>query len=453
MKVLTAAIAVFVFIPGTSFDVAGSTGLEGLGDPKLDSLIEVALRQNYDVAAAAKRISVARNNMLSARGAYFPQIGLSAGWSRDRVPGAVTPGASSSYESSFSGMANMSWEIDVFGKITRQVREKKDQIKVTSAEYGGVMVSVASELASAYVQLRLAEAQRELARQHAARQAQVVHITEVRHETGLASMLDVSQAKTVYYSTTASIPLLEYNIRSAQNSIKVLTGEEIGNIGLLSAPDTAVDSTLMPGHDLSLGALTYKVLMPRELPMQLVDKRPDVVAAKRSVAVAADALGIAKSDYLPTLTLTGSIGTRAHNAGDLFTGNSFVYSIAPTLSWTLFDGLSRRYNAVAARADMEAQIDNYNMTMLTAVEEVDNAFVKYNTILRNIDALEDVVKWSTEEERLSLDLYKQGLTAFSNVVDAQLNLLESQNSLLTAQGNALIALIDLYKALGGGWKE
>ena len=143
----------------------------------------------------------------------------------------------------------------------------------------------------------------------------------------------------------------------------------------------------------------------------------------------------------------------AHNFGDLFKGPSFTYSIVPTLSWTLFDGLQRRNTALAARQSMEARIDSYNLTVLTAIEEVRDAIARYKSSLLYIERIGNVVTSSEEEVQLSIDQYKQGLTMFSNVVDAQLNYLTYQNTLISARGDAISSLISLYKALGGGWTE
>ncbi|MDE6041873.1 MAG: TolC family protein, partial [Muribaculaceae bacterium] len=182
-------------------------------------------------------------------------------------------------------------------------------------------------------------------------------------------------------------------------------------------------------------------------------RRPDIIEAENNIEVAAGSLGIAKRDYLPSLSIEASVGTQAHRFGDLFTGPSFTYTVAPTLSWTIFSGFGRNAAMAEAKQNLELQIDNYNLTVLTAVEEVRNALCKYTATLKYIDAIKEVVHSSQESVNLSLDLYKQGLSNFTNVVDAQLNLLSYQNTLISARGDALTALVDLYKALGGGWYD
>ena len=214
----------------------------------------------------------------------------------------------------------------------------------------------------------------------------------------------------------------------------------------------------MPG-DLPAGvyeekALPAQVQLPdMGVPADLLLRRPDIVEAERNIEIAAAEVGIARSEYLPSLSLQASIGTQAHHAGDLFSGPSLAYSVAPTLSWTLFDGLSRRHATAAARETLEAEIDNYNMTVLTAVEEVRNAVNHYKGSLRHCSLLENVIENCREEVEKSVDLYKQGLTIFTNVVDAQQDYLTYQNSLVEARGASLLYVIDLYKALGGGWVD
>ena len=448
--IIAAALLLFVHFPALSESPApprSGGGVEydewwrDFGDPVLDSLVSAGLAGNYDLAMASRRINVARNEMRQAQSSYFPGLGLSAGWQRSRISGATaSAGGHAMTESYWHGSVSMNWEIDLFGKITSRVRRGKTLVEVSHAERESAMLSVAAEIASAYIQLKVYEGQLRVARDHSERELKVVHITEVRHSTGLASMLDVSQAKSVYYSTIAFIPMLEASVRSTRNALAILLGttaEELSAGCRLPAASAALPES--------------RRAVPSEIPMSLLERRPDIVAARLNIEAAASALGIARKDYLPTLTLSGSIGTAAHRVGDLFSGSSFEYSVAPALSWTIFDGLSRRYAAASAREDMEMQIESYNLALVTAVSEVDNALTRYMSTLKYMDSISEVVEQSAKAEDLSIDLYKQGLTDFYNVVEAQLSHLEYQNTLISARGSALTALIDLYKALGGSW--
>ena len=331
----------------------------------------------------------------------------------------------------------MNWEIDLFGKITARTRQEKASFKASRAQYAAMAVSITSKIASAYMRLRTLQGEKAVLQEHISSQKRVVEITEARFEAGISSMLDVAQAKTTYLSTEASITTLNTDIATAINTIGVLTGmfpEQIH--AMLDTPRELPD---------------FHQIVAVGVPMELLRRRPDVVEAEYALAADAAALGIAKKDFLPTLSIAGSIGTQAHDAGDLFSDRSFTYSIAPTLSWTVFDGMARKAAVVSAREQMQVGIDNYNLTLLTAVQEVDNAMSQYVNSLHYIDLIEQVVEQAQKSFELSIDLYKKGLSSFINVSDAQIARLQYADELVSARGAALSALINLYQALGGGW--
>lgn len=421
-------------------DSVSAAWWRGFGDPLLDSLIDLGRRNNYDVAMATQRIGIAEAQKNAARAAYFPRLDLSAGWTRQRMSGLTSDvrGPATTI-SSFAGTVNMSWEIDVFGKITSQVRQAGAQVKISAAEYAGVGISVDAQIARTYIGLLVARGQLKVAREHSVSQERILNMTRERHEAGLASKLDVAQASTLYYSTIASIPLLESSIDASVNSLAVLLGTTRESLPAGVETAAVFPESIPP---VALGT-----------PGDLLRRRPDIVQAERSIDAAAAALGIARKDYLPTLSLNASLGTQAHDAGDLFSDRSFTYSVAPVLSWTVFDGLARRYNAAEARRQMEVEIENYNLAVVTAVEEVRDAARRYTAVQEYIATIEKVVESSEEEMRLSVDLYREGLTPFSNVVDAMLNYLTYQNTLVSARGEAVDSIINLYKALGGGWNS
>lgn len=424
----------------TSSEATNIAWWRTFGDSLLDSLMEMSEQGNYSVAMAARRIEMARAQVRSARAAYFPQLDMNLGWTRERASGRVAgPVGDASVAQYATGTVTMNWEIDVFGKITAQVKKSNAQVKVSRAEFGAVMVALQAEIASNYLQLLVYRKQLEVAKSHGETQAQIVNITEIRHKTGLASKLDVEQARTLYYSTIAQVPMLEANIEASYNAIGVLLG-----VTRVELPASLYEERDLPGH--------YQ-LVAMGVPIDILRRRPDIIEAEKNIEVAAASLGIAKRDYLPSLSIAASVGTQAHRFGDLFTGPSFTYSIAPTLSWTIFNGFGRNAALAEAKEQLHLQVDNYNLTVLTAIEEVRNALCKYTATLKYIEAIKEVVRSSKESVNLSLDLYKQGLSNFTNVVDAQLNLLSYQNTLISARGEALMALVDLYKALGGGWYD
>ena len=408
------------------------------GDAMLDSLIAIGIDRNYDIAMAARRIEIARQGVRRAQAAYYPSVTANAGWTRARSSGAVVSPEIDASTSSYFGLGiDMNWEIDLFGKITARTRQEKASFKASRAQYAAMAVSITSKIASAYMRLRTLQGEKAVLQEHISSQKRVVEITEARFEAGISSMLDVAQAKTTYLSTEASITTLNTDIATAINTIGVLTGmfpEQIH--AMLDTPRELPD---------------FHQIVAVGVPMELLRRRPDVVEAEYALAADAAALGIAKKDFVPTLSLAGSIGTPAHDAGDLFSDRSFTYSIAPTLSWTVFDGMARKAAVVSAREQMQVGIDNYNLTLLTAVQEVDNAMSQYVNSLHYIDLIEQVVEQAQKSFELSIDLYKKGLSSFINVSDAQIARLQYADELVSARGAALSALINLYQALGGGW--
>ncbi len=421
--------------------VAGSLQWwQAFGDPMLDSLITLGQANNYDVAMAVKRINIARAAVRQAKSGWYPSIGLSADWTRARSSGRTAGSqGDASTASYFDVGANLSWEIDIFGRVNSKVRQAKAAVKVSSAEFSATMLSLDAEIARTYIGLLVDLAQLKVAQEHTESQKHIVEITETRHRTGLASKLDVAQARTLYYSTVAQIPLLEASIEASYNSLAVLLGTTREGL-----PASLFEDHTLPSHFQLAGLGT---------PLEMLRRRPDIVESERNIELAAAQLGVAQSDYMPSLTIQATAGTQAHSVGDLFTGPSFTYSVAPTLSWTLFDGFARRAATVSAKEAMQVQVDNYNMTVLTAIEEVRNALARYHATLKYIDTTKLVVENSEESVRLSLDQYKHGLSDFYNLVEAQLNNLTYQNSLVSAKGQALTALVELYKALGGNFQN
>lgn len=429
------------WIDNEMFDPAGEVDMQWwreFNDSLLDSLITLGVENNYNVAMAARRVTVARNTLRSVQSGYFPTLDLSAGYSRGRTSGLTMDRSGEPVTTGvWQGVVSLSWEIDLFGRIASQAKSKKAQWRASKAEYASVMLAVEAQIAETYMQLRSLQAQMEVALYHSESQKEVMEMTRARYESGLASKLDVTQARRVYFTTISTIPNLESSIQTCINSLAVVLG----------VYPQEIYARLAAGKPMP----DYRRIIGAGVPANLLTRRPDVAQAREQIASSVAAVGVAKKDYLPVLSLTGSVGTAAHNAGDLFKKDSYTYSIAPTLSWTIFDGLARKYNLSSAREQLEMDIEQYNLTMLTAVEEVDNAMSAYKASVRYISLLERVVEESREALRLAIDLYKLDLSAFTNVVDAQLTFLESQNELAAAKGSALSRLVDIYKALGGGW--
>lgn len=405
-------------------------------DTLLDSLIQVAINQNYSLEMAAYRVEVAQSNFRIAKSAYYPTLGLNAGWSKEQSSGNTTS-LPQNREHFVSGSVVSSWEIDVFGGIRNRVKAQKELYAASKETYNAVMVSLCAQLASGYMSLRQLQEEKEVALRNLASQAEVVQITEVRYKTGLVSKLDVAQAKSVYFSTKASIPQIESGIIQYINALGVLMG--------LYPQDVA--GCLDPIRPLP----QYIELVGVGIPANLLRRRPDIRAAEREVSASAATVGASKADWWPTFYLKGSVGFAAEKTNQLFDKNSLTYEIAPTMQWNFFQGTRLVNSTRQAKAQLELSVSQFNQAVLNAVQEVDNAMNQYRNSVKQQLFMKEVVNQGKETFTLSLELYKQGLAPFQNVLDAQRSLLTYEDRLVQAQGSSLLALIQLYQSLGGGW--
>ncbi len=409
-------------------------------DSTLDSLMIIAVSNNNDLLIAEKRIRMAKAQLRIQQGQYAPVIQLSGGWIKMKNSGTTTSQTVPiSTEKTEYGTAELStnWEIDVFGSIRNRVKSKKELYAASQDEYNAAMVSLCAQVADAYATLRTLQHQYQVAEKNIASQKVILGITEARYNSGLVSQLDVSQAKSVYYNTRSTLPSIRTGIEQSINTLALLLGlfpDELKERLSVIRP--------LPLHIQGIAV---------GIPADLLRQRPDIRSAERNVASSAVLVGASKSDWFPKFYLKGSVGFSSHESNKFFNHNSLTYQIAPTITWTLFQGTQLVQATNAAREQLDADILQFNEIVLTAVQEVENAMSSYTSAIEEETMLKEVVYQGEETLKLSLRLYKEGLTPFQNVLDAQRSLFGYENSLVSAQGNALSALIQLYKSLGGGW--
>ena len=402
---------------------------KAFNDPVLDSLITLGVNNNFDLAMAMRRMDAAGRQIDAARAAYYPTIGVNAAYTRSR--------SAEINSNAYTLGATASWEIDLFGRITAGVKQKKAAYRASRAEWTGAMVSLAGSIASTYVQYRQYEAQLAVAQENTINQDSIAGLVRARYEAGLGAKPQLEQALSLMYSTRSTIPSLRTSVAKTRSARALL-------VGLYPAD---IDELLNASH----GLPDYHLAISAGVPADLLRRRPDIAQAEANVASAAAAAGIAKKDYLPSLSINGNVGVGADKPGDMFTKHGFNYSVTPTLSWTVFDGFARRANVAAANDELMAQIDNYNYTVMNAYSEVDNALIAYGNTLGQISDTRDAFDSAVEFLNLQLDLYTQGLSTFSDVATAQQSVLNYANNVISAHASALTSLIELYEALGGGF--
>ena len=406
-------------------------------DETLDSLIALAIDQNPSVLMAINRIDQAKAQWRISQSELYPSLSFNGAWNRQQTSGYLGTGNPQNRNGYYSASVQMSWQLDVFGVIRQKAKAQKELYNASKEEYNATMVSLCAEIALVYFNLREQQLELDVLRRNAASQETVVAITEARYKTGLVSKLDVAQSKSVYYSTLASIPMTEANVIQYINSLAIL-------LGLYPQDVTESLSTTKPLPD-------YVELVGVGVPSELLLRRPDVRVAERQVNAQATLLGASKFDWLPEFFVNGSLGYSSHDIKNMGKRGSMTWSIAPSMTWNIFSGGRTLQEESLQRAQLDESINQFNQIVLTAVQEVDNAMSAYKNSIKQIQVCKQMLNQGKESFDLSLDLYKQGLTPFQNVLDAQRSLLTYENTLVKAKGNSLVCLVQMYQALGGGW--
>ena len=407
-------------------------------DPVLDSLILYASENSYSVLGAMENIRKARAAWNIARGKMLPTFDIGMGWQRAKTSGNIASTMyTEAWEGQFNAALSMQWQADVFGSIYMRSKAQKMLFMATEEEFRAVMVTLVANVATTYFSLCQSVEQLKVLRENVKSQREIMEIVISRYNSGLASKLDVAQSRSVYYSTMAEIPAMQATIDGYRNKMAVLLG--------IYPQDLAG----WPGEECSLPS--YMEPIGVGVPAMLLRRRPDIRVAEKQVEANAAQLGATRRDWFPEVLLTGSIGFSSGEMKHLFRSKSLTWEIAPTIKWNIFSGGERLNATREARAALDQSIISFNSTLLTAVQEVESAMSQYKSSVEQIVSLREAVNQNEETLTLSLELYKQGLTEYQNVLDAQRTLLTDQGYLVQAQGGSLIYLVQLYEALGGGW--
>ena len=429
---LVVPLAFFLCMPLGVFAqdaVTVSKAFAGLfGDPMLDSLITNALSNNKNVLQALDRIAAAKATKRVAAASYYPDVTINASWERDRASAALNATGRPVYANTGYLGASTSWEIDVFGSIRNDVKSKKDLYKVSIENFNWTMISLCAEVASSYVTLRTYQQQYLVTQENIVSQKRIYDITVARYNAGLASKLDVLQAKSVYQTSQAQLPALEAEIIQQINSIYILLGAAPegytnyaqGNIQSVDILDGAIykKSPLWSIRPIPVVNIEEVV----NIGLDAILNRPDIKAEEFTVNSMAALVGASKADWFPQFFLKASIGYADGNFKRIFKEPKMEFTINPSISWTLFSGRQVQENTKLAKANWEEAVNAFNLAIITAMQEVDNAIALYAAYSAQVDDYRAVRDEGVEVLRLSLELYKMGLQNFTTVLDAQRSL-------------------------------
>ena len=400
---------------------------ERFDDPLLTRLIDEATAGNLDLAAASARLVQAREALVQARAGLLPTLDASAGAGRNLGPG--------NNRSSFNIGADAAWEADLFGRIRRGVEAARADAEASYFDREALRVATAAEVATNYVDARLAQEQLAIARDTLAIADDDLQIATWRRQAGLVSSLDVEQARAARAQAAAAIPNLENSFASATYRIAVLTGRAPG---ALTDELSAVRPIPKGPADVAVG-----------IPADTLRQRPDVRSAERSLAAATARIGVAEAQLLPDLRLSGNIGTSAFSLGGLF--NAVTGGIFSSLSQTLFDGGRLRSQVRSQRAATEAALAAYHQSVLTSLEDVQNALDALRAARAREMQFQIALEAASNSALLARTQYRSGLTDFQQLLEVERTLLSARNGVAGSHGDEALALVQLYRALGGGW--
>jgi outer membrane protein, multidrug efflux system len=397
-------------------------------DPVLQGLIKEALKNNYDVATAAARVEEARAQAGIARSFYYPQIGYGAEITGQK--GAVIPN-----HTYYSYNFNLAWELDLWGRVRRLNEQQRALFFASEEVQRGVWLSLVSDVAQAYFELRALDAQLVIARETGESFRETFDLFSKKLEGGAASALETSRAEGALANVLATIPDLERQITAKENQISLLLGRN-------PSPITR-GALLADQNDLSI--------VPAGLPSTLVERRPDLRQAEHQLVAANATVGVAKANFFPVISLTGLLGGVSPQLSGLVSSGT-AWSLGGGLAGPLFTGgrLKSQYRAAFAQRD-QAQLF-YEKSVTSAFGEVSTALAAHQKLAEALKEQTRSVGAYQDSVRLANLRYDSGLSSYFEVIDAKLNLFPVENTAVQYDLERKVALVDLYKALGGGWK-
>jgi NodT family efflux transporter outer membrane factor (OMF) lipoprotein len=413
-------------------------------DRQLDALIEEATVANNDVRIAEARVREVRAQAGVTRSALFPQVNASGDYTRERLsehtPDAfVARAAGKSLNQNFYHAGfDMNWELDVFGGNRRALEAANASLGASEEARRGALISVIAEVGLNYLDLRGLQKQLAVARDNLSLQEQTLDLTRDRVHAGLANELDAARAEAQAEETRSQIPPLEQEIERSIHRLSVLIGK----------PPAELESELAKAEPIPPGVPG----IPVGLPSDLLRRRPDIRQAERELASATAQIGVATADLFPKFYLTGAAGLESINASDFFNAGSRFWQIGPSMHWPVFSAGRIRQNIKVQNARQEQSLIHYEQTVLTSLEEVENALVSCGKEQEHHQALAHSEVANRRAVQLADERYRSGLVDFLNVLDTQRSLLTVQDNLAQSDRTIGQNLVRLYKALGGGWE-
>jgi multidrug efflux system outer membrane protein len=411
-------------------------------DTELQELIRTALQQNYDLRDAVARVEAARANLGITRSDQFPQVGASGAvqltrLSRDgQFPLPASFVTSQNRNWGEASLNLLSFEIDLWGRLRRATEAARANLLSADENRKAVITTLVSDVATAYFTVRELDYELEISKTTLATRQDSLNLTTYRQTGGVATVLDLRQAEQLVYTAAETIPSLQQQIEQTENQISLLLGK---NPSDLIHHAGAFNEDLFPPE------------VPAGLPSALLERRPDIRAAEQNLIAANAQIGIARAAYFPQLSLSGLIGGQSSQLSSLFSGPHSTWSFVPQVTQPIFTAGRLRSNVRLAEAQKESAVIQYQKIIQTAFTEVSNALIAHQRVRESRVQQQALVTALEDRKRLAYARYTGGVDTQLNALDADRDLLQAELDLRQIRLNELLSVVQLYKALGGGW--
>lgn len=411
----------------------------GFGDPLLTRLVDDALLANHDLRIGLSRYDRANALLRNAKFDRFPTVTAGAEASDARASADQAPGLSREARDteSYSAGISASWELDLFGRIRRNVEAQRAEAWATASDLDALQVAVVGEVARTYVELRGLQERLRVARENADNQRETLRLVEARLDAGRGTEFDTSRSRAQLEATLARVPALEAAVAVNMHRLAVLTGK---------TPDALI-AELEPQR--ALPALPAR--LDAGTPGELLRRRPDVVSAEHRLHAATARIGVATADLFPRFTLGGLIGSQAIDSSALFERDSETRLVALGIDWSFLDIGRVRARIAASDADAQGELARYQQSVLLALEDTENALVRYGRARIEDQHLERAAIDSARAAQLARIRFEAGATDLFEVLDAERTQLQAQDAFADGRTRSVTGAVGLYKALAGGW--
>jgi outer membrane protein, multidrug efflux system len=412
-----------------------------LDDHVLNELVHNVIQSNLDIKMAGDRIEQAQAVRTIISGTDNPQLNLQGSALRDSysLNSLFGPFLPNRQINDYTGGFGARWELDLFGKTARNLEAANAGIEAARENQRAVTVAMSAYVAKGYITLRLIQNQLEIAQTNIRIQQETFDIIQQRFKAGLVNDLVVQQAKAQLEAAGSIIPKLDTSLHQAIHKISILTGQE----------PKALEEKLIKTGDIP----ATKPVVPVGLPSELLTRRPDVRRAERSLAAATANIGVATADLFPRFSLTGSLGQESISSNNFTDSASRTWTLASGFSWPILDWGMIRGNIKLQTARQQEAMNVYQKSVLTALEDVENALVAYGNEQLRLALLDAQMTASQKSLEIAQQRYDKGLVDYLNVLDVQRQLCQSQDALIACRGQLAISLVMLYESLGGGWES